>query len=122
MSNPTKIAKDQARQGDVFQERMTNVTLAQLQNNGVPIEPEKGNHILAKGETTGHAHRIPTVTDSGAEVSFFTMDNMRFLHVPEGETATLTHEEHDAITFGEGIWKVVQQREYDESGARPVAD
>jgi hypothetical protein len=68
--------------------------------------------VLALGEFTGHSHRLTadgnaTVTyadNSSGEVEYFEV---------RGGTATLTHEEHKPITFVEGTYKVIREREYD---------
>lgn len=114
------------RQGDVLLVKVDYVP--EIVRHGV--EPQhKYRVVLAFGETTGHAHAIyPEVEvidgekvakplparlwDAGAE---------RFLQVME-KTA-LRHEEHGAIDLEPGIYKVVQQREYDPIlHARSVVD
>ena len=64
------------------------------------------NLILAKGELTGHAHRI---TEGLAEL--YESEGTLYLRVIS-ETAWLTHEEHHPIEVPKGDWFVRIQREY----------
>ena len=43
------------------------------------------------------------------------------LVVAEGEVI-ITHPQHASIIFPIGDWKIIRQREYDESGERKVQD
>jgi len=73
------------------------------------------DRILVYGEATGHAHRI----DSDVPVI---MDS------PQGKTISsvvpfrLVHDEHDTIEIPEGTYRVIRQREYDETEIRYVTD
>lgn len=71
---------------------------------------------LAEGEVTGHSHRI-----SGGEAQLYEREGTLYLRVLS-ETATLTHEEHQAIQIPQGNWMVKIQREYEPDGWRYVAD
>ncbi len=71
---------------------------------------------LAEGEVTGHKHRI---SDGQAELC--EKDGTLYLKVLS-ETATLTHEEHNAIAIPKGTWMIRIQREYEPEGWRYVAD
>lgn len=92
-----------------------------IQSASIPARAKprsKKPHVLAEGETTGHAHVLATggvvLTDeSGAT----------YLRITE-EGAMVTHEEHGPITLPIGDYEVVRQREYDpfEQAARQVAD
>ncbi|MGB8703250.1 MAG: hypothetical protein WCD18_27855 [Thermosynechococcaceae cyanobacterium] len=72
--------------------------------------------ILAEGEVTGHAHRI-----SLGQAELYERDGTLYLRVLS-ETATLTHEEHQAVEIPQGNWMVKIQREYEPEGWRYVAD
>jgi hypothetical protein len=74
---------------------------------------EKDN-VLARGEATGHSHRI-----EGAKV-YVTKDGMQVVQVERA--ARLVHEEHGEIAVGPGLYKVVVQREYTPQRARQVRD
>ena len=98
----------QFRHGDVLVERVDKL----------PDVRRKAQHtILAHGELTGHCHRI--AERSAADV-YDTPDGM-FLHVT-AESATLVHDEHDAITLDSGFYRVWRQREYSPEEIRTVRD
>jgi hypothetical protein len=63
------------------------------------------DNVLARGETTGHSHRI-----EGAKV--YRSPSDRLLVVVE-EEASLVHEEHKQLQIPKGIYEVIHQREYD---------
>lgn len=78
---------------------------------------QKLNHLtLAEGEVTGHRHRI-----SDGQAELYERDGTLYLKVLSSE-ATLTHEEHHAVTIPQGDWLVRIQREYEPDGWRYVAD
>jgi hypothetical protein len=64
------------------------------------------HRTLAEGEVTGHSHRI-----TQGDAALFQKDDTLYLEVLS-ETATLTHEEHAAISIPHGTWMVRIQREY----------
>lgn len=69
--------------------------------------------ILAAGEATGHHHRV---RERGARVyrgtEITNTSGKRFLFVGKNG-ATITHEEHDPVAVPQGVFEVVQQREYE---------
>jgi hypothetical protein len=74
----------------------------------IPAGATKLPHrTLAKGELTGHAHRIAEAD----EVALFEADDQFFLSVC-GETATVVHEEHLPIALPRGSYRYWIQREY----------
>ncbi len=78
---------------------------------------QKLSHLtLAEGEVTGHKHRI-----SDGQAELYEENGTLYLRVLS-ETATLTHEEHNAISIPQGGWMVRIQREYEPKGWRYVAD
>jgi len=80
-------------------------------------EGQKLPHLtLAEGEVTGHKHRI-----SDGQAELYEKDGTLYLKVLS-ETATLTHEEHEAIAIPKGIWMIRIQREYEPEGWHYVAD
>ena len=80
-------------------------------------EGQKLSHLtLAEGEVTGHKHRI-----SDGQAELYEKDGTLYLKVLS-ETATLTHEEHEAIQIPQGTWMIRIQREYEPEGWRYVAD
>ncbi len=96
------------RHGDVFIQAC----------DGIPSGATKLPHcILAKGELTGHAHRIE---DRGV-AELFRQQGTLFLRVT-GECATVTHEEHGPISLEQGTYRVWIQREYSPEEIRRVVD
>lgn len=81
------------------------------------IEGKKLPHLtLAEGEVTGHSHRI---IEGKAEL--YERDGTLYLKVLS-EKATLSHEEHHAVSIPHGDWTVTIQREYEPTGWRFIAD
>ena len=96
------------RQGDVLLIPLEST----VQNFG-----QKLSHLtLAEGEVTGHRHRI-----SDGQAELFERDGTLYLKVLSNK-ATLTHEEHRAVSLPKGDWLVRIQREYEPNGWRYVAD
>ena len=106
------MKKFQARQGDVFVKKVKSMPEGL---NPVPLD--KGRVILAYGEVTGHMHSL----DSENCKLFVCPDTaQRFLEITSYDA--LTHDEHDSIRLGAGIYKVIQQREYNYGTNTPVRD
>ena len=83
------------------------------------IKGDIQNHlVLQEGEMTGHAHRV---SDGLAEL--FLNGSTKYLRV-KSDTATISHEEHNAITIPKGLYKIGIVREYDHFAeeARNVKD
>ncbi|MBD1879319.1 hypothetical protein [Coleofasciculus sp. FACHB-T130] len=99
------------RQGDVIL-----LPLRQIEATKGRETPPLPHLTLAEGEVTGHKHRI-----SDGQAELYEKDGTLYLHV-FSETATLTHEEHKAISIPQGRWMVRIQREYEPQGWRYVAD
>jgi hypothetical protein len=81
----------------------------------------KGEAILARGELTGHAHRIVQ-----GQVQLYQLGVILYLRVLS-EFAKLYHEEHEDIVLPKGDYEVRQQREWDwarrsTGGIRYVTD
>ena len=103
-----------ARQGDVLIRQVKSIP-----SNAQPRE-WKDRIVLAYGEVTGHAHAIDV-----AEAVEFTMADAagvvsRFLKV--ASEATIRHEEHAAVVLPDGLYEIVQQREYHPEAIRNVTD
>jgi hypothetical protein len=78
------------------------------------------NGIIAKGETTGHAHRVsPSSIAEGALLSL--IGRSMFLRSPEAGT-TIVHDEHGPIELPAGSYAVVPQQEFDGLRWRQVLD
>ena len=84
----------------------------------IPPEAWAAPHLtLARGEATGHAHRV---LEQGAAV-LYPRDDGGFLEVI-ADQATVVHEEHHAITLPRGIYRFWFQREYSPREIRRVVD
>jgi len=101
------------RQGDIY-----FVKLDQEPGLG-DAKPLKAG-IIARGEQTGHMHRVsgPSLTD-GALLA--TLGDSMFLRSPEAG-ATIVHDEHGPLKLPAGVYAVVNQREFDGLGWRTVID
>jgi len=84
----------------------------------VPADSKKLPHlILARGERTGHAHRIEQ--REGNEL--FELGEDLFLRITR-QPATVVHEEHGPISLEPGTYRVWIQREYSPEAIRRVLD
>jgi len=78
----------------------------------------RGDLVLARGEATGHAHRIV----EGQAFLYRLATGILYLRVLS-EFAKLYHEEHEDILLPKGDYEVRQQREFDViRGWRNVQD
>lgn len=93
------------RQGDVLLVKVDKIpTGATLKDN-----------VLARGEATGHSHRITKGKTYAAP------DGQQYVVLEQ--PSQLVHEEHDTIPLEKGKYKVLLQREYDVvAGIRQVLD
>ena len=81
------------------------------------VKGKKLDHLtLAKGEVTGHSHKI---TEGNAEL--YEENGVLYLSVKD-ETAKLTHEEHKEIVLPKGDYEIKIQREYSPEGWHRIAD
>jgi hypothetical protein len=97
------------RQGDVLIMPVKNI----------PTSLKKTKRVtLALGEVTGHHHSI-----SNGAVGYADDENglSEYFEVID-DSANLTHQEHDTITFPKGTYKKVIQVEYTPQEIRNVAD
>lgn len=78
---------------------------------------QQTGNILARGEITGHSHRI--AEPDAAEL--WGLDGLLFVKVI-APSATLVHEEHKPITLPQGIYRVWMQREYTPTEIRRIVD
>jgi hypothetical protein len=75
--------------------------------------------VLARGEATGHSHRISD--PSGVELFNSEESGIGYLSVL-GCSATLIHDEHHAIELPNGAYRFWQQREYSPKEIRRIVD
>lgn len=83
------------RQGDILLERV------QLSGDVSGWEVKDG--VIARGETTGHAHRL---------VGGRLVNERGQMTVVAPSGASVAHEEHDTLELEPGIWLVHRQQEY----------
>jgi hypothetical protein len=88
------------RQGDV-----SIIAATKMPKGARPI---KGEPILARGEVTGHTHRIV----EGQVKLYQLAAGIMYLRVLS-EFAKLYHEEHEDIVLPKGDYEIRQQREFD---------
>jgi hypothetical protein len=101
------------RQGDIYFVKLDEEINSE---NAAPVR----NGIIAKGETTGHAHRVsPSSMAQGALLSL--IGRSMFLRSPEAGT-TVVHDEHGPIVLPRGSYAVVPQQEFDGLRWRQVLD
>lgn len=102
------------RQGDVLL-----ISVDKLPAGAQDTTP-RGDVILAYGEVTGHAHRI-TQTQDAPQVRVWSAGAERFIQLVNGP-ATLTHEEHAAVTLDRPLYRQIHQVEERGKEVRRVAD
>jgi hypothetical protein len=101
------------RQGDIYFVKLDKEIDSA---KGTPVK----NGIIAKGETTGHAHRVsPSSIAAGALLSL--VGRSMYFRSPEAG-ATIVHDEHRPIELPAGSYAVVPQREFDGLRWRQVLD
>ena len=101
------------RQGDIYFVKLDEEINSE---NAATVK----NGIIAKGETTGHAHRVSQSSiDSGALLSL--VGRSMFLRSPQAGT-TIVHDEHGPIELPAGSYAVVPQQEFDGLRWRQVID
>lgn len=91
------------RQGDVL-----IVSVGPLPDSVSTIPRSERGVVLAEGEVTGHAHRIPA---RHASLYRSEMD-ARYLSVKGFAPATLFHEEHAPVALPPGNYRVTIHTEY----------
>lgn len=101
------------RHGDISLHPSSEVLGEKVKHNG--------SFVLAEGETTGHKHVI----------SVPSVDDMEIFRTPEGgyfmrlkTEGTITHEEHRKVKVAPGVYKMVNEREFDwfSKATRKVID
>jgi hypothetical protein len=96
--------------------RHGDVMIAQISELPTDLK-ERGGTILARGEITGHSHRIQ---EHGVTKLWERGEDM-FLEVL-ADSVTVVHEEHRPIPLLKGFYRVWMQREYHPDAIRRVVD
>ena len=101
------------RQGDIFFVKIDEeVNLSE----GTALK----NGVIARGEETGHAHRVsPSSLAAGAML--VALGRAMYLRSPEAGTS-IVHDEHGPIQLPTGTYAVVHQQEFDGLRWRQVWD
>ena len=99
--------------------RHGDVLIRQIAELPQGAKSEVTTAVLAEGEATGHHHRL-TCTEAFAVMQGFDEKKYFELRAP----ATLTHEEHSALSIEPGAYESVMEREYDyfSEAMRKVVD
>jgi hypothetical protein len=96
------------RQGDVFIVAIDRLPSGRAESHSL---------VLAKGEITGHSHRVQE--SEGANASL--IGGQLFLEVT-ADQVTLLHDEHLPIVIPRGAYEIRIQREYAPAEIRRVVD
>ncbi len=107
--------RSQFRQGDLLFTRIEGLNKPE---NTKTVE----DGVIARGESTGHAHRIAPKDLKQGKAKVYFMAEPRRIVIEAFEPVRVLHEEHRPITLPPGIWEVRQQREYTPGDIRYVAD
>jgi len=78
------------------------------------------NGVIARGEQTGHMHRVSPASLAAGSV-LVTLAGSMYLRAAEAGT-TIVHDEHGAIDLPPGLYAIANQREFDGLGWRTVLD
>ena len=102
------------RQGDVLV-----VAVDSIPDNATEIKRNALGVVLAEGEVTGHAHRIP----SRHATLYRSESDARFLRVMGPAPVALNHEEHSTVKIPPGSYQIRIHQEYQPGELpRQVAD
>jgi hypothetical protein len=113
--NPLDTLKATAAQPKTQMYRHGDVMIASVAT--LPQEAvERSGVTLARGELTGHSHRIRDFQHA----KMYEHGAQTYLEVLQ-ETAVI-HEEHRAISLKPGVYRVWMQREYSPEAIRTVRD
>ncbi len=97
------------RQGDVW--------IVPCDATEIPTDAALVGHcIVARGEATGHMHRI----EKGAK-QYATPSGQQWIKVFRAKVELL-HQEHSAVVLLKGTYRVIHQREYSPEGLKGVID
>jgi len=96
------------RHGDVMIQRV----------DSIPGQRQSLPHtVLARGEVTGHSHRI----DTPDKAHLYIASSEMYLDVT-GDDVNVVHEEHRPIALRQGHYRVWRQREYSPESIRIIQD
>jgi len=88
-----------------------------VKTDEIPQEAkEDKTGIIARGEATGHTHRIRP----GQQAALLIAAGMAYINAMR--ECAIDHQEHSTVVLPPGEWEVKRQREYVPDGWRMVAD
>lgn len=96
------------RHGDVILQKVQSIPAGAVR---------RPSSVLARGEATGHSHRIA----DPPSVALYEDNGTGYLDVLT-DTALLVHDEHKPIELPRGIYRFWQQREYSPKEIRRIVD
>ena len=91
------------RQGDVL-----ICSVKSIPKDATALPRTKRGVVLAEGEVTGHAHRIPSRSAS----LYRTETDARYMRVGGTAPVALNHEEHKTVEIPPGNYRVTIHAEY----------
>lgn len=91
------------RQGDVLIAAIDSIPA-----DVTPIKRSTRGVVLAEGEITGHAHRIPSRSAS----LYRSESDARYMRVTGSAPVALNHEEHSTVKIPPGNYRVTIHTEY----------
>jgi hypothetical protein len=102
------------RQGDLL--------FVQLNGRKPEVKEVIEDGVIARGESTGHVHRIAPEDLAQGKAKVYFMEQPRRIVIEAYEQVRVLHEEHKPIVLEKGLYEVRQQREYTPEAPRYVAD
>lgn len=111
--NTTQTTRPFWRQGDIYFVKLDNEPDLE---GATPVQ----TGIIARGEETGHMHRISSSSlADGATLAL--LGGSMYLRATQAG-ATIVHNEHGPIELPTGVYAVVNQQEFDGLQWRTVID
>lgn len=92
------------RQGDLL--------FVQLNGRTPEVKEIIEDGVVARGESTGHAHRIAPEDLAQGKAKVYFMENPRRIVIEVYQNVRVLHEEHKPIVLCKGRYEVRRQREY----------
>ena len=111
--NTTETTRPFWRQGDIYFVKLD-------QNPDLEGAKSLKTGVIARGEQTGHMHRVSNSSlADGASLAM--LGPSMYLRSPE-TGATIVHDEHGALELPAGLYAVVNQQEFDGLRWQTVLD
>jgi len=111
--NTTESARPFWRQGDIY---FVKLDQSPALEGAKPVK----TGVIARGEQTGHMHRVSNPSLVGG-ASLTMLGQAMYLRAPE-TGAEIVHDEHGTLELPAGLYAVVNQQEFDGLRWRAVID